>query len=73
MVHFMFKCNNYDDLRKILIDKLSTFTKFNNLTDMEKFILNLMSYNSGDVEIMNPVMDYVKKALVGHTYRLTTI
>ena len=71
-MHFMLKCSSYDDIRKILSEKLSTFTKFINLTDMEKFIF-LMSYNSGDVEIMNPVMDYVNKAIERCTYLLTTI
>ena len=56
--HFIMECNHYFQERQKLFNELSTFTIFNQLTQTEKFNF-IMSYNHGDMDVLNYVLDFI--------------
>jgi hypothetical protein len=60
--HLMLHCHNYNSERETLFRDLSQFTDLTNRTDLEKLIF-LMSYNNGDVGVLNHVIKYVNSCM----------
>ena len=60
--HFIMSCINYSQERDLLFNNLNSYTNFNNLDEIGKFKF-IMSYNGGDVEILNHVLTFVNSAI----------
>ena len=55
--HFLLACKEYDSLRESFLSNLD----IENMNHQEKFIF-IMSYNHGDTEIIQHVLDFVNEA-----------
>ena len=71
-MHLMLYCHGNKTERKLLFDKLFTFRNFHCLSDFDKFIF-LMSYNSGDPEILNLVLEFVNTSIQKRTEQLSKL
>lgn len=58
--HFIMVCPLYNSERKLLIDKLNSFTNFCNLTENEQFVF-IMSCLNGDYEVICKVIEFINK------------
>ena len=60
--HFILDCPLYKTDRESLFKQLDLFTSFSSLPHADKFIF-IMSYNGGDTEILNLVLQFIDKAI----------
>ena len=61
-LHMIMDCSLFNTERKLLFDQLELLTDFSSLTQSEKFIF-IMSYNNGDLEVLDYVVNFVNRAV----------
>ncbi len=69
--HFVLDCPFYAKEREILFTKLDSFTSFKSLTHKDQFLF-VMSYNNGDIEILQHILDYINIATQSRKLTITT-
>jgi hypothetical protein len=68
-LHFLLKCNKYNTDRTDLVSKLN-FINLSTLSDEDK-LQNLISYNNGDTEAINPFLTFIDNSTLlrgGHVH-----
>ena len=71
-MHFVLHCHKLAQERKTLFDNLGLFTIFNALNDEDKFVF-IMSYNSGDTEVLKFVLSFINSSFALHARILASL